>query len=278
MHQAHILAGKNIVFIGGGNMASAIIEGLLSLKNAHALNLTLAVSDKNPQKLEVFASKGLDIATPDIAHTLIQRADVVVLAVKPQAMNEIHPMLAPHLKNKLIISVMAGIPTTRLQSWFKSSPIIRTMPNLPACIGDGATGLFADDTISQPHKDIAHAIMSSVGMSAWVAHEDDLHAITAVAGSAPAYFFYVLEAMVDKAVLMGLDKNTAQQMACMSMIGAGRLAMHSDDIANLRQQVTSKGGTTAQALEVLMQHHIQGAFKDAMDACAKRSIELGQDN
>ena len=276
MHQAQLLADKNIVFIGGGNMASAIIEGLLTLKNAHALNLTLGVSDKNSSKLQTFAQKGLQTATPDVAHTLIQRADVVILAVKPQAMSEVHPTLAPHLKGKLVISVMAGIPIKRLLTWF-DAPIIRTMPNLPACIGYGATGLFAGDEVSQPHKDIAFAIMSSVGISAWVLKEDDLHTITAVAGSAPAYFFYVLEAMTAQAVAMGLDKETAQQMACMSMIGAGKLAMNSDDIASLRQQVTSKGGTTAKALDTLMHHDTQGAFKEAMKACAERSIELGQD-
>ncbi|MDO4897531.1 MAG: pyrroline-5-carboxylate reductase [Moraxella sp.] len=273
---AQALMGKNIVFIGGGNMASAIIDGLLSASDRLSLGLVLGVSDKNPPKLDHFAKKGIKTATPDIAHTLISSADVVVLAVKPQVMNDVAPSLAPFVAGKLVLSVMAGIPTERLTSWLGTDTIIRCMPNLPASIGYGATGLFADDAISQADKDTACAIMDCVGMTAWVAQECDLHAITAVAGSAPAYFFYVLEAMIDKAISMGLDKDTAQKMACMSLIGAGQLALPCDDIARLREQVTSKGGTTAQALATLCHHDVQGAFGQAMDACAKRSVELGE--
>lgn len=273
---AQALANKNIVFIGGGNMTSAIMDGLLSANDTHQLNLVLGVSDKNPPKLAIFAQKGVRTATPDTAHTLMASADVIVLSVKPQAMKEVAPTLAPFVADKLILSVMAGIPTERLALWLGTDKIVRCMPNLPASIGCGATGLFAHDAISTGDKDTACAIMASTGMTAWVRQEDDLHAITAVAGSAPAYFFYVLEAMTEKAVAMGLDKDTAQQMACMSMIGAGKLAMTADDIAHLREQVTSKGGTTAQAIATLTHHDTKTAFGNAMDACANRSRELGE--
>lgn len=273
---AQALANKNIVFIGGGNMTSAIIDGLLSAEHHHKLGMVLGVSDKNPPKLAVFAQKGVRTATPDTAHILMASADVIVLSVKPQAMKEVAPTLTPFLADKLILSVMAGIPTKRLFAWLGTDKVIRCMPNLPACIGCGATGLFAHDAINQDDKNTAHAIMASTGLTTWVSQEDDLHAITAVAGSAPAYFFYVLEAMTEKAVAMGLDKDTAQQMACMSMMGAGKLAMTADDIAHLRQQVTSKGGTTAQAIATLAHHDTKTAFGNAMDACANRSRELGE--
>lgn len=273
---AQALANKNIVFIGGGNMTSAIMDGLLSANDTYQLNLVLGVSDKNPPKLAIFTQKGVHTATPDTAHTLMASADVIVLSVKPQAMKEVAPTLAPFVADKLILSVMAGIPTERLSAWLGTDKIVRCMPNLPASIGCGATGLFAHDAISPDDKDTACAIMASTGMTAWVRQEDDLHAITAVAGSAPAYFFYVLEAMTEKAVAMGLDKDTAQQMACMSMIGAGKLAMTANDIAHLREQVTSKGGTTAQAIATLTHHDTKTAFGNAMDACANRSRELGE--
>lgn len=270
------LLGKNIVFIGGGNMATAIIDGLLSANATHHLNLTLGVSDTNPQKLDEFAKKGIRTATPDDAHTLIKDADVIVLAIKPQVMGDVASTLAPFVADKFILSVMAGIPTERLSHWLGTARVVRCMPNLPASIGCGATGLFAPADITPDDKDTAFAIMNCVGVSAWVSYEQDLHAITAVAGSSPAYFFYALEAMIDEAVKMGLDHDTAKQMACMSMIGAGELALASDDIATLRTQVTSKGGTTAKALQALDEHHFQDALSHAMTACAIRSDELGK--
>lgn len=267
---------KNIVFIGGGNMAGAIIDGLLSANQQHQLGLSLGVSDKNPPKLASFAKKGVLTATPDDVHTLTKNADVIVLAVKPQVMQEVAPTLCDLVQDKLILSVMAGIATERLSLWLGTSRIVRCMPNLPASIGRGATGLFAPPNISQTDKNIAFAIMSCVGFTAWVASEEHLHAITAVAGSSPAYFFYALEAMIDQAVKMGLDRTTAKQMACMSLIGAGELALSSDDIGKLRTQVTSKGGTTQEALNTLQQHDFQHALSNAMMACAKRSDELGK--
>lgn len=269
------LRHKNIVFIGGGNMASAIIDGLLSANDKHQLGLTLGVSDKHPTKLDAFAKKGVRTTIADDARALIQMADVIILAIKPQVASEVLPALSADVANKLILSVMAGIPVARLSTWLNTHHVIRCMPNLPASIGYGATGLFAPTHLTQADKDTAFAIMSCVGISAWVAQEEHLHAITAVSGSSPAYFFYALEAMIAQAVSMGLDPDTAKQMACMSLIGAGQLALASDDISALRVQVTSKGGTTEQALNTLQNHHFQQALSEAMMACTKRSVELG---
>ncbi|WP_066803742.1 pyrroline-5-carboxylate reductase [Moraxella oblonga] len=268
-----ILNGKNIVFIGGGNMARAIVEGLLSAKASFGLDLTVGVSDKNTHKRDEFAKKGVLVADPQNAHTLIAGADVVVLCVKPQVAKEVAPSLLPYLFDKLILSVMAGIGVDKLSRYFGSHKIVRAMPNLPASVGHGATGLFAN--VGDDDKMLAQLIMASVGLTVWVDDEDKLHAVTAVAGSAPAYFFYILEAMIDKARQMGLDADDAKRLAVASMIGAGHLA-NTHDVVALRQQVTSKGGTTAMAIEVFDQKEMSNIIGTAMQACYDRSDELGK--
>lgn len=273
MNNFQSLQGKTIVFIGGGNMARAIIMGLLSAKQRHHLDLTVGVSDHNDEKLADFAKLGVLTATPDTAHELIKMADVVVLAVKPQVIVEVAPSLAPYLGDKLVLSVLAGVSVAKLSGLLGTSNIVRTMPNLPASIGAGATGLFAG--VSDDQKAIATAIMASSGITVWVQQEELLHAVTAVAGSAPAYFFYVMEHMVEQAVSMGLSADDAKLLASQSLIGAGLLAKEGDP-ATLRTQVTSKGGTTAQALAVLGETEVGKSFAKAMQACADRSRELGQ--
>lgn len=269
------LNGKNIVFIGGGNMARAIVQGLLNAKQTYELDLSVGVSDKNAPKREAFAVQGVAVASPESAHTLIAHADVVVLAFKPQVAKEVAPSLAPHLADKLVLSVMAGIGVDKLSEYFGTSRIVRAMPNLPASIGKGATGLYAN--VSETDKALAQAVMASTGLTVWVDDEAKLHAVTAVAGSAPAYFFYVLEAMIEKACQMGLDADDAKRLAVASMIGAGELVNASaDSPATLREQVTSKGGTTAMAIQTFNEEGVNIAFGKAMQACYERSAELGQ--
>lgn len=269
------LNGKTVVFIGGGNMARAIVQGLLSAKNTFGLDLTVGVSDKNAPKRDEFAKQGVLVATPDNAHTLIACADVVVLCVKPQVAKDVALTLLPHVGDKLILSVMAGIGVDKLTDYLHSSRIVRAMPNLPASIGKGATGLYAN--VSDDDKALADVIMASVGLTVWVDDETKLHAVTAVAGSAPAYFFYVLEAMTDKAIQMGLDPDDAKRLAVASMIGAGELVNASTESpATLREQVTSKGGTTAMAIQTFNNEGVNVAFGKAMQACYERSVELGQ--
>lgn len=269
------LNGKSIVFIGGGNMAKAIIHGLLNAKTNHNLALTIGVSDKHDEKLAEFAKQGVLTATPETAHGLIEGADVVVLAVKPQVLAEVAPTLAPYVADKLVLSVLAGVSVDALSCALGTASVVRAMPNLPASIGQGATGLYASADIDEGSRALCEAVMASCGVAVWVADEDKLHAVTAVSGSAPAYFFYVLEHMTAQAVAMGLSDKVAHELAVQSMIGAGELAKTGNPTA-LREAVTSKGGTTAQAIDSLNRDDVGGAFGRAMRACYERSVELGK--
>ena len=266
----HALQNLSIAFVGGGNMATAIIGGLVAVNASDDLKLNLLVIDPNTDKEAHFTKQGVKFTTPDNM-ACIAEYDVVVLAVKPQVIADIAPTLAPYVGNALVISILAGVPVERLSALLGVERIVRCMPNLPASVGQGATGLFAN--VSQTDKDKADAVMASVGVTVWVGDENLLHAVTAVAGSAPAYFFYALEAMIEEAVVMGLSPADAHKLAVQSMIGAGQLAKKGDP-ATLRSQVTSKGGTTAAALAVLDDKQVDTAFKLAMVACVKRSQEL----
>lgn len=270
-----VLDGKSIVFIGGGNMAGAMIGGLINARDSHELNLTIGVSDKHTDKLAHFAKQGIQTTMPDTAHTLIEKADVVVLAIKPQILAEVAPSLAPYLADKLVLSVLAGVSIDVLSGALGTAHVVRAMPNLPASIGAGATGLYASANIDKGACAVCEAIMSSCGVAVWVADEDKLHAVTAVSGSAPAYFFYVLEHMTAEAVAMGLPVDVAHKLAVQSMIGAGMLAKTGNP-TTLREAVTSKGGTTAEAINSLNHDDVGGAFGRAMRACYERSIELGK--
>ncbi|OOS05301.1 pyrroline-5-carboxylate reductase [Moraxella cuniculi DSM 21768] len=274
MANFEVLNGKTISFIGGGNMARAIIDGLLKAKQDNKLDLCLCVSDNNEDKRHAFASKGVEAVTPDKSPSIISKADVVVLAVKPQVMRQVATTVAPYLTNQLVLSVAAGLSVATLSQMLGDyQQIVRCMPNLPASKGFGASGLFADNA-SEKDRAMAQAVMQASGMVSWVTDEALLHAVTAVAGSAPAYFFYVLEHMIDKAVQMGLERADAQALAVQSMQGAAVLAQDNNP-AVLREQVTSKGGTTAAALASLYEHKVGEAFAEAMQACSDRSAELG---
>lgn len=269
------LNGKTISFIGGGNMASAIIEGLLKAKREHNLTLDLCVSDQSEEKLAFFAEQGLKTATPDTAAEIVKDADVVVLAVKPQVMREACLPLMALMSSQVVLSVAAGLSVDTLSEMLGGyQNIVRCMPNLPASVGLGASGMFAK-AVDQETCQLTDAIMRASGITAWVQDENLLHAVTAVAGSAPAYFFYVLENMIAKAVEMGLSANDAHALAVQSLAGAGELARHQNP-AILREQVTSKGGTTAAALNSLYDNQVGQAFAQAMQACSDRSVELGQ--
>lgn len=275
MTDYHVLHNKTAAFIGGGNMAGAMIDGLLTAKRCHNLSLSIGVSDKNADKRDRFASQGVLTATPDTAHQLMTQADMVVLAVKPQVLMEVAPSLAPHLADKLVLSVLAGVPCATLQRVLGCGRVVRAMPNLPSALGAGATGLYADQGVSSLDKDMCEMVMTSCGVAVWVDDETKLHAVTAVAGSAPAYFFYVLEHMIAQAMTMGLTADDAHRLAVQSMVGAGLLAKDANPQA-LRMSVMSKGGTTAQAISSLERDDVGGAFGRAMMACYDRSIELGE--
>lgn len=271
----NILSAKKITFIGGGNMANAIIDGLLKQKHDQGLDFQIAVSDRNEPKRAAFIAKGVQAVSPDEVSAVVSDADVVVLSVKPQVMQQVCGELIPHLSGQLVLSVAAGLTVDALSAWLGGHQrVVRSMPNLPSAIGLGATGLYAKD-VSEMDKELASAIMSASGLVAWLDDETLMHAVTAVAGSAPAYFFYVLENMIEQAVAMGLPPEQAKSLAIQSLIGAGELAKTADP-AVLRTQVTSKGGTTAAALSVFAEQGMGQILQDGMKACAHRSRELGE--
>lgn len=261
-----VLKDKTIAFLGGGNMAAALIEGLVKTKTA----CRIAVCDRDADKLHAFAEKGALTYLPEDADKMLESCDVVVLAVKPQQLTQACQDL--NLKDKLLVSVAAGVSIASIKKLTSASRVVRVMPNLPATVGFGASGLYA--CVGDEDKRLAEAILAASGLCVWVAKEEDLHTVTAVAGSAPAYFFYVLEAMTEQAQSMGLNAKDAHSLAVQTMLGAAKMAQHADPKA-LRERVTSKGGTTHAAICSLDKNNSAQHFKDAMQACADRSRELG---
>lgn len=273
MSDLTVLNNKSIVFVGGGNMARALIDGLLEARTAQNVSLTIGVSDPVQENLDNFAKKGIKTSLPENVSELMNTADIVVLAVKPQVMAQACQPLQPLLKDKLVISIAAGLGLDKLMTMMGTSRIVRVMPNLPATVGLGASGLYA--TVCDDDKALATAVMAASGVAIWVDDEDSLHTVTAVAGSAPAYFFYVLENMIAKAVAFGLDEKSAKVLAVQTMAGAAKMAVTGDP-AILRSQVTSKGGTTHAAISYFEQQGVGEEIKNAMQACYDRSVELGK--
>lgn len=264
-----------ITFVGAGNMASSIIGGLV--KQGYQPD-SLCASARTAAKLEALANRfGIRVQQDNIA--AVRDADVVVLSVKPQVMKEVCLEVRPHLSpSTLIISIAAGIRCASLSQWLgEERHLVRCMPNTPAQVQMGASGLFAAEGVTADEKATAERILAAVGTVAWVADEDLLHAVTAVSGSGPAYFFLFLEAMTQAAVQQGLDPVTARQLAVQTAAGAARLAQSDDtDLVELRRRVTSPGGTTEKAIAAFEQHHLRQTVDIAMQACANRSRELAE--
>ena len=272
-----VLDNKKISFIGGGNMAQALISGLVSCGIKSSL---ITVADPNGEAREQLAAKGLNTVDPTVdAKAAVIDADIVVLAVKPQVMKAVVSAFADVLDNQLVISVAAGLSTELLSDMLGGySNIVRAMPNTPAMIQMGATGLYGTDNISAEQKKLATAVMEVSGLVLWVESEEQMHAVTAVSGSAPAYMFYFLESMVDSAVALGLDKEQASALAMQTMIGAAKMAMESDDEpAELRRKVTSPNGTTQAAVESMQANEIGRQISEAMQACYDRSQALSEE-
>jgi pyrroline-5-carboxylate reductase len=269
-----------IAFIGGGNMASALIAGLAGKLTAGA---NIRVIDPNPAALEKLHTEfGVQGAT-SIAAGLVD-VDVIVLAVKPQSMREVAAQLLPQLTTclesggqPLILSIAAGIRAIDLSRWLGGyQAIVRCMPNTPALIGLGITGMVVAGTVSAEQKQAADAIMSAVGATVWLDDEALIDPVTAVSGSGPAYVFYFIEAMQQAALEMGLSNEQGTQLALATFVGAAQLAAQSTEpVSLLRERVTSKGGTTHAALVSMEQSGIKDAIVAAMKAAAQRGRELG---
>jgi pyrroline-5-carboxylate reductase len=264
----------HIAFIGGGNMGRAMIGGLL--KRGHPPP-RITVSDPLVAVRTALAQDFEIQAAPD-NNAAVESADIVVLAVKPQHMGATVRELAPTLTRRrpLVLSIAAGITTASLVQWCGTDlPLVRAMPNTPALIGRGAAGAFATPATPTSARDQASELLRAVGSVVWVEQEAQLDAVTALSGSGPAYFFLLLECMEAAGVKLGLPEATARQLALETAAGAAELALHSSsNPASLRVQVTSKGGTTEQALQVFDAGGFADLVQRALAAAATRAREL----
>jgi len=263
-----------ISFVGGGNMAAAIIGGLV----ASGLSPNdIEVLDVNPDaRARLAASFGVATHTELAAMRL---SGTVVLAVKPQQLPEIATRLAPHLKQQLVLSIAAGVRVADLSRWLGGYPrLARAMPNTPALVRAGISGLYAPEEVDAGGRSAAEGVLRAVGGVVWVCDEAQLDAVTAVSGSGPAYVFFCIEALEAAAVGAGLTPPVARQLALQTFFGAGKLALESgEEPAELRARVTSKGGTTERGVAALDAAGVRAAMAQAVSAAAARSRELGDE-
>ena len=253
-------------------MATSLIGGMLA--NGYApSNITACDIDKD--KLTALSTK-FDINTTDNSQVAVETADIIILAVKPQTMRVVCEQLASTgIKTScLFISIAAGIRESAINHWLgERRAIVRCMPNTPALIQLGATGLYANQQVSGEQKGAAQAILDAVGVTIWVEQESELDAVTAISGSGPAYFFYFIELLQKAGENLGLTKQTAQQLAKQTALGAASMAIN-QNVVELRTQVTSKGGTTEQAILSFQQNDLATLIEKATQAARDRSIEL----
>ena len=265
----------NITFIGGGNMAGAIIGGLLARTFTPA---SLRVVDIDAQARGRIEQKYPGVLCYDDARKALRENDVIVLAVKPQHMRAVVARLGIGANTHLVISIAAGITLASLARWLGGySRLVRAMPNTPALIGAGITGLYAEPAhISASDKSHTEAILGAVGATVWISAADKMDAVTAVSGSGPAYVFYFMEALEQAAQDLGLPPQTARNLALRTFAGATKLAESSSDpLSVLRERVTSKGGTTEAALKSMAADHVKAAIIRAIKAADERGRELG---
>ena len=269
-----------LAFIGGGNMASAILGGLIRQGLAQSQVVVIEPFAETAAKLqtefgiEVHAAASADSA----ASAVLSDADLVVWAVKPQVFKEAAFPVAAFTQKALHLSVAAGIRSDSIARWLQTDRVVRSMPNTPALVGQGMTGLFSRAGVSATDKQLVEQVLKSTGEWLWVKQESDLDVVTALSGSGPAYVFYFLEAMTDAGVQMGLSQEQAYHLAKATFGGATHLARQSTDSPEvLRQRVTSKGGTTYAALTSMADDHVKEAFVKAMLAAQKRAAELGDE-
>ena len=265
---------QNIAFIGGGNMASAIISGLLSKGLTTAQIDVVEPFEEARQKIK--SSFGIDaLAT---SGTALQRANLVVWAVKPQTFKDAAEQTRSHTLTALHLSVAAGITSSSIARWLGSERIVRAMPNTPALIGKGITGLFARAGVSAADRTLIDQVIATTGELLWLTDEAQLDGVTALSGSGPAYMFYFMEAMTEAGEQMGLPREQAYKLAVATFIGAGELARASPEAPEvLRQRVTSKGGTTHAAITSMDHSNIKNLFMQALHAAQIRAREMGEE-
>ncbi len=264
----------NICFIGGGNMAKALIGGLIKRGYAPSKIRVVEIDEQRCVELhEEFAVRAMTDMSEAVA-----RSEIVVLAVKPQQLREVCAQMTPLLNAPLVISIAAGIRAQDISRWLGTQNIVRCMPNTPALIRHGVTGLYAMPAVQEVERERAEAILEAVGSTLWVAEERLLDGVTAISGSGPAYVFYFIEAMQQAAIELGMDELQARQLVLDTFIGASKLADSSEEeVAVLRARVTSKNGTTERALLSMDANHVKQHIITAAHAAAARSRELGDE-
>ncbi|MES2935752.1 MAG: pyrroline-5-carboxylate reductase [Pseudomonadota bacterium] len=269
------MSDLKISFVGGGNMATALIGGLAGKLTAGA---NIHVVDINPDGLAKLATQ-FGVSTAQKIDATLTDCDVIVLSVKPQQMRDVALQLQPYIAGQLVLSIAAGIRAQDLARWLGGhAAIVRTMPNTPALIGKGITGMVALDGVSEAQRSAADAIMQAVGATVWLDNEALIDPVTAVSGSGPAYVFYFIEAMQQAALEMGLSSAQGTELAIATFVGASQLAAQSSEpISVLRERVTSKGGTTYAALTSMQESGVKEAIIAAMKAAAARGETLGQE-
>ncbi|MEJ6613006.1 MAG: pyrroline-5-carboxylate reductase [Porticoccus sp.] len=270
------MSRPKIAFIGGGNMATSLISGILDegYPSSH-----ITVSGPTEEKLFRLNQKfGINTTTDN--SIAAAGAEIILLSVKPKMVKPVSLELSAFLKHRpLVISVAAGIPLLSLQKWLGTGvPVIRCMPNTPALVQTGATGLFADTDVSSEQCALATEIFNAVGVCCWLEKEEDLDVVTAVSGSAPAYFFLFMEAMEKTAIELGLSQEVARKLILQTALGAAKMAIENGaEPAELRRRVTSPAGTTEAAINTFLEGDILGLFDKAMASCVRRAKELAQE-
>lgn len=265
---------RKIAFIGAGNMTRSIVAGLVA--SGYRPDCITAT---NPSEAKLVAlQQAYDIQVTTNNTEAAQQADVIVMAVKPQLMEQVaKPLQSIDFQGKLVISIAAGISIERLQQMFASPlNLIRVMPNTPSLLGEGMSGLFASPITPVSDKTYAGELMQAVGKVCWVEQESGINDIIAAAGSAPAYFFLFMEAIQQQAIASGFDGDTARLLVQQTALGAAKMVSENPDtdLATLRQQVTSKGGTTAEAVRTLEENDMRGIVAKAMQAAVTRAEEM----
>ncbi|ATZ62584.1 pyrroline-5-carboxylate reductase [Acinetobacter bereziniae] len=263
----------NITFIGGGNMAQALIGGLLS-RGLPATRIT--VSDPFEKIRLLLQEKDVHVTEDNIE--AIKHADIVVFAVKPQVLGSVLKPLKGLLDDKLLISIVAGAEIKTISDLTGSERIVRVMPNTPALVQTGAHGIYANPEVSTKDRELTTQVLAATGLTLWVNSEAQIDAVTAVSGSGPAYFFYMMESMIRAGKNMGLDEKVATALTLQTALGAAQMAITSSSApSDLRKNVTSPNGTTQAALEVFDRAQISQNIQTALAAAQKRSQELAQE-
>jgi pyrroline-5-carboxylate reductase len=274
MPDAHSSMPTSVAFVGGGNMARSLIGALV---RAGAPAASIAVAEPNAE-LRAALARDFGVAVHERARDAVRGAAVVVLAVKPQVMKAVCAEFADAAAatRPMVVSIAAGIRIAQIEAWLGADlPVVRAMPNTPALIGAGATGLIANAAADAAQRAQAEAILGTAGRTVWIEREELMDTVTALSGSGPAYFFLLVEALEDAAVAQGLPRETARALAAQTCLGAGRMLVEDGEPpARLRERVTSPGGTTAAALDAFAAGDLRGLVAGALAAAAQRGREL----